>query len=427
MDDVMEKVFTLALGLTPPWRVVSVDFNKDLGELDMRLDFSRGARFACSQEGCSTIDCPVHDTQDKRWRHLDFFQHKAFLSARVPRVTCPDHGVHLVSVPWARPESGFTLLFEAALLTFARQMPISPLAHQARVQDTRIWRVIEHYVTVARAKLDFSGVRTLGVDETSARRGHDYVSIFMDLAEPRVMFATTGKDATTVKRFAKDLKEHGGKPKTQIEQVACDMSPAFISGVDTYLSSVSKNDEGEQVIEHQPEIVFDRYHVVAHLNEAVDLVRRDEAKSRPELAKTRYAWLKKPETLTKHQKEQLEWLTRPSLQLKTARAAKWRDDFNVFYTIPNAQRAETYLRNWCTGAKRSQLEPIKDFVRLVESHWYGIVSWAEYHINSGIVEGTNSLIQSAKRRARGYRNKAYMILIIYLIAGKLPLPQTHTI
>jgi len=165
------KMFGAALGLGSPWQVTSVEFNKLLGQLDIGLDFPRGSRFACPAEGCASGACPVHDTMDKRWRHLDFFEHQAFLSARVPRVRCAAHGVHLIDVPWARPGSGFTLLFEVATLTFAKQMPIAPLAVMAREHDTRIWRVVEHHVTTARAKLDFSGVTQVGCDETSAKKG----------------------------------------------------------------------------------------------------------------------------------------------------------------------------------------------------------------------------------------------------------------
>jgi transposase len=462
VDDLdLFKMFGAALGLAPPWQVTSVQFDKLLGVLDIGLDFPRGSRFACPHEGCSNSACPVHDTIEKRWRHLDFFEHQAFLSARVPRVDCAEHGVHLAAVPWARPGSGFTLLMEVAMLTFAKQMPIAPLAEMAREHDTRIWRVIEHHVHGARAKLDFSGVTKVGCDETSARRGHDYVSLFMDLEIRRVLFATPGKDADTVKAFAEDLAAHGGAPKTQVKEVCCDMSPAFISGIGSYLAEAPRQEapgESDTAVEsvalsagtavdvtadraghasgevalalaelHSPQIIFDRYHVVAKANEAVDEVRRLESKTRPELKRSRYVWLKNESNLTVKQRETLAWLTRPSMQLKTARAARWRDDFNDFYNKTSSEEAETYLRRWCYGAKRSRLEPIKEFVATVEAHWDGIIAWQQSRLSNGLLEGTNSLVQAAKRRARGYRSKAKMITIIYLIAGKLPLPQIHTI
>jgi transposase len=282
----------------------------------------------------------------------------------------------------------------------------------------------------------------------------------MDLELRRVMFATPGKDADTVGAFAQDLAAHGGAPKTQVEQVCCDMSPAFIKGIAEHLSQLAEEEAtaapdsaieaaeltstaldaapdragraSGQVAEapaelYSPQIIFDRYHVVAKANEAVDEVRRVESKTRPELKRSRYVWLKNEVNLTTKQRETLTWLTRPSMQLKTARAARWRDDFNEFYNKTSAEEAEAYLRRWCYGAKRSRLEPIKEFVATVEAHWDGIIAWQQCRLSNGLLEGTNSLVQAAKRRARGYRSKAKMITIIYLIAGKLPLPQIHTI
>ena len=460
-DPGLFAIFGAALGLAPPWQVTSVEFDKLLGTLEVGLDFPRGARFACPHEGCGESACPVHDTMEKRWRHLDFFEHQAFLAARVPRVDCAEHGVHLVAVPWARPGSGFTLLMEVAMLTFAAQMPIAPLAKMAREHDTRVWWVVEHHVKTARAKLDFSGVTKVGCDETSARRGHDYVSLFMDLEIRRVTFATPGKDSDTVKAFAEDLLAHGGAPKTQVEKVCCDMSPAFIKGIGEHLAEQAEEEAtvvADTAVEavtpttdtavdgaattsdhasggpsqapvalHSPQIVFDRYHVVAKANEAIDEVRRAESKTRPELKRSRYVWLKNEANLTAKQRETLAWLTRPSMALKTARAARWRDDFNEFYNKTDAEEAEAYLRRWCYGAKRSRLAPIKEFVATVEAHWEGIIAWQQSRLSNGLLEGTNSLVQAAKRRARGYRSKEKMITIIYLIAGKLPLPQIHTI
>jgi transposase len=243
------------------------------------------------------------------------------------------------------------------------------------------------------------------------------------------MFATEGREEA----FAADLEAHGGAPTTQIERVCCDMSSAFIKGIKQHLSREPQEAHEEDGIEvpaspgHEPEIVFDRYHVVAKANDAVDAVRRAESNTRPELKGSRYVWLKNDENLTAKQREKLTWLTRPWMQLKTTRASRWRDDFNGFYDQPTAAQAEAYLKRWCYGAKRSRLEPIKEFVKTVEAHWDAITSWQHSRLSNGLLEGANSLIRAVKRRARGYRSKPKMITIIYLIAGKLPLPQIHMI
>jgi transposase len=429
---VEQELFTAALGLVPPWRVARSEFTKsdepqsgtgakaapardavagpvqDSGQLDLFLQFPRGARFACPQPGCDERECPVHDTEDKTWRHLNFFQYKAYLHAKVPRVRCPEHGVRMVTVSWARPESGFTLLFEALLVALAGSMPMRKIKKLVGEHDTRLWRIVRHYVNAARAKQDYSAVQRVGVDETAAARGQDYVSVFMDPDTARVLFATPGRDSDTVKAFAEDLKAHGGYPEA-VRNVTCDMSVAFTAGVRDHLSNA--------------DITFDRFHIIKQLGEAVDKVRRAEATQRPELLrKTRWLWLKNRHNLSTNDQRALVWLTRPSLQLATARAHRWREDFQGFYDIEPDQ-AEAYLTRWCAGAMRSRLEPLKDFVAMLRRHWDGILAWHRTHLTTGLLEGTNSLIQAAKARARGYRNKEYMITIIYLIAGKLPLPS----
>ena len=403
-------LFTAALGLSGPWRVTRSEFDAEQTQLDLYLDFERGAGFGCPAKDCAQGSCPVHDAADKTWRHLDFFQHKALLHARLPRVRCPEHGVRQVSVPWARPGSGFTLLFEALVLTFAAAMPMAKVAAMTREHDTRIWRIVEHHVNAARDQLDCTGVTRVGMDETSARKGQDYISIFADLDARRVLFATEGRSADTVARFAADLVAHRGDP-AKITDTSSDMSTAFISGITQHLPNAT--------------MTFDRFHLAAKLSEAIDTVRRAEVATRPELKRTRWLWLKNHATLSARQQGQLHQLMRPSTQLATARARRWREDFQAFYD-QDPSYAPEYLRRWCYGAQRSRLQPIKDFVTMVENHWAGIIAWHANHLSNGLLEGINSLVQAAKARARGYRSKTKMITIVYLTAAKLQLPTlTH--
>jgi len=137
-------LFQQALGLVAPWRVTACSFEQR--RLELRLNFDEGARFACPR--CGAADCKVKDTETKTWRHLDFFQHEAYLTARVPRVICPEQ----VALAWARPQSGFTLLFEALVMALAKQMPIAALAYLVGEHDTRIWRIVHHYVDEALAR-----------------------------------------------------------------------------------------------------------------------------------------------------------------------------------------------------------------------------------------------------------------------------------
>jgi len=270
------ELFQAALGLGDPWRVVASSFDAEQRRLELRIDFERGARFACPE--CDAAGCEVHDTTEKSWRHLDFFQHQAFLVARVPRVRCPEHGVRQVRLPWARPGSGFTLLFEALVMTLVAEMPVAAVGELVGEHDTRLWRVVHFYVDQALARQDLSMVTRVAVDETSFRRGQDYVSVFADLDEARVVFATPGRDAGAYARFAADLAAHGGAAE-QVREVCQDMSESYLTGA----------------LEHLPsaEITFDRYHIKAQLTKAVDEVRRAErAKHAVLLRHTRYLWLR---------------------------------------------------------------------------------------------------------------------------------------
>ncbi|MCA1830863.1 MAG: ISL3 family transposase [Actinobacteria bacterium] len=395
------ELFQAALGLAEPWFVDRITFDADERQLDIFLDFPRGARFGCPEGDAAA--CSVHDTEDKTWRHLDFFQHKAFLHARVPRVRCETHGVRQVEIPWARPGSGFTLLFEALSMAMLSEMPVKACARIIGEHDTRLWRVLKHYVGVARAKRSDKKVRMIGIDETSSRRGHNYISNFVDLEVPRVLFATEGRDSSTVSTFAADLLAHGGDPAA-ITDVCMDMSPAYYVGVTTHLPDA--------------QITYDRYHLIQLLTAAVDRVRRDEAQERPELRRTRYAWLKRPENLTRRQRGQIEWLTARHLAMRTARAYAWRLSFDDFFEQP-AELAEDYLDRWCRGAMRSRLAPIQAFAQTIRTNWDGVLRWHQTQISNGVLEAINSLVQAAKRRARGYRTTENLIAMTYLIAGKL--------
>lgn len=397
-----ESLFGTALGIVTPWQVDGIEFSKETKRLDIRINFRRGATFPCPV--CGTL-APVHDTTEKTWRHLNFFQYDAYLTARVPRVNCPNSGcgVKQISVPWARSGSGFTLLFEALIMAFVREMPVKIAAALLGEHDTRIWRVMDHYIQAARSKVDSSEVKRIGADETSARRGQDYISLFFDMDERRLLFGTEGKDNETVKAFAEDLKAHGGAPEN-ITAASIDMSKAFIKGITEQLPNA--------------EITFDRFHLMKAMNDALGQVRSEEAKCYPDLLKgSRYVFLKNLENLTEKQDATLTRLC--NYRLKTARAYLIKLALQDIYFAPSRALGEQALKKWYNWAIRSQIEQVKKVARTVKSHWDGILSWFDSKLSNGYVEAVNGLIQSAKRRARGYRTTKNLINMAYLIAGKL--------
>ena len=193
------SVLTLGLGLTPPWRLVGqrLDTDKQPHELHLEVAAERGSLFPCPTCGKS---CKAHDFAEFTWRHMNFFQHHCYITAKVPRTDCGEHGVLRVNVPWARDGSRFTLLFEQAAMMLVREMPVLAAARIIEITDKRLWRIVEHYVGRAVERLDLSRVTAIGLDETAAKRGHTYVTVFIDLdrANKPVLFVTPGRGKETV-------------------------------------------------------------------------------------------------------------------------------------------------------------------------------------------------------------------------------------
>jgi len=324
-------------------------------------------------------------------------------------VDCPEHGIKRVNVPWAREGSKFTLLFEQAAMTLVREMPVKAAARIMEITDKRLWRVVKHYVAKALALFDLSGLRAVGLDETASKRGHNYVTIFINMEQRKepVLFVTPGKGKGTLKAFAAFLKSHKGNPE-QIEEVVCDMSPAFLSGI------------AEQFPE--AEITVDWFHIVKIFTEALDDVRKQENRVKPLPKHLRWAVLKNgnPDHLTANQllalaelldqgldtatawrvKERLRWIQ----EAKTPRAAQWR--ITRFLNYARALVGEGELLN-----------PVRDALNTLEKHAKRVVRrWISTYTNARL-EGLNSLFQAARARARGYRNTDTFIAMIYMIAS----------
>lgn len=402
-------IFSLGLGLTPPWKLVDqqLDTGKHPHELTLIVAADRGALFPCP--ACGNL-CKAHDFKEMTWRHLNFFQHHCYITAPVPRTNCPEHGVKRITVPWAREGSHFTLLFEQVAMTMLREMPVLVAARHMEVTDKRLWRLIFHYVKKAVGRLDLSRLTAFGLDETSSRRRHKYITIFIDMdrADKPVIFATPGKGKETVQAFAQFLKEHGGNPENVLEVVS-DMSGAFIASVKTYFKNA----------EH----TVDWFHVVQLFTKAVDEVRRIEAKSIAMPKSTRWALLKNADgELTDHQFEAITELAATDMQ--TASAWRIKECLRWIRKATSEQGAKWRITAFLKFARElcdpePLLAPVAKAVDTVEKHRSAIVArWRSEH-SSARLEGFNSLFQAAKARARGYRNDQSFIAMIYLIGAPI--------
>ncbi len=400
----MEKeLFSIALGIEEPVYIDKIVFDSVQGELHLHMDFRQGGRFACSQ--CGLDGLPVHDTTEKVWRHLNFFQYKCYIHPRTPRTKCPTCGERLWLPPWGRKQSGFTLLFEAFVLALAKEMPIARIAELLGEHDARIWRIVRSHVMCAYAKKTFSSTEKIGVDETSTRKGHRYLTVFADMGTREVLFAAEGKDSQTIKAFAEELPRHEASPQ-QIKEITMDMSPAFISGSANHLSQAC--------------ITFDKFYVVSALNKAQDEVRRMEQTQNPLLRRTRYIWLKNPDHLTAEQSRLLSTLRHANL--KTAKVYQMKLVFqDIYRTVTDPAVAEAAIQKWLSWAIRSRLSPVQSFAKMVKAHFAGVMRYFTSRLTSGAMEGINSRIQKIKRRARGYRSISNFIAMVYLEAAGLDL------
>ncbi len=398
-----QQIFEAALGITSPWYIEGIDFNPEMKRLNIHINFKRGTTFP-SADPAFEGEYKAFDTKQKSWRHLGFFEHDCYLHCRTPRIKPKPGKIELISPPWMGKCPGFTLLFEAFVMQLCTYIPVLNVSELISENDGKIWRMIEKYVENARSHEDFSEVKTVGMDETSRAKHHKYVTLFVDLEKNRTTFVTEGKGHETVKDFAQDLKSHNGDP-LKIKDVSCDMSPAFIKGVGETLPNAK--------------ITFDKFHVMKLLNQAVDEVRRQEAVSQPLLLRTKYIFLKNNENLTVKEREKLQQISLPSLNLKSMRALKIRESFQDIYNAQNEEEFSILLNKWYFWATHSRLEPIIKVARTIKSHWDGIIEWKRSQINNGVLEGLNSVVQAAKAKARGFRTAKYFKLIIYLITGDL--------
>jgi transposase len=340
---------------------------------------------------------------------MNFWQHATFLSARVPRVECSEHKVRQAEVPWARPGSGFTLMFEALIMALVREMPVAAVGALVGEHDTRLWRIVQHYVGEAHAAQDWSEIAAVAIDETATRKGHRYATVVVEIdlemkRAARLLFMTPERTAASVGEFAEAMAAHGANPQ-QVQVAAIDMSPAYEKGA----------------VEHLPQakVVFDRFHVMKLSGEAVDAVRKGLRAQGIDLKGAMWALRGNWENLKQEQRElRLELCTRHKA---LGRALALRESLQETWQWPGPASAAIHLKGWCSWAARSRLAPFQKLARTIKKHWDGILAFFPHHVTSAAIEAINGIIQTARRRARGFRNFLNLQAICYWMAGRLTL------
>ncbi|MDA1088030.1 MAG: ISL3 family transposase [Verrucomicrobia bacterium] len=413
-----EELFHTLLGLGDEWEITELEFDQESGEVRLRIEDRPGL---LSKQRCPTDkgEASLYDHgREREWRHMDVFEHKCYIQARLPRVPCKDCGkIYQVQAPWEGLSLHFTAAFEAMALLLMREMPVKKAGEIIRESDTRLWRILARHVAVAYEQLDFSKVSHLGVDELAARKGHKYLTIFADMIAKRVLYAVPGRDSATWKAFVKELKKHSGNRK-KIKCVSMDMSVPYQKGVADNCPNA--------------EVVFDKFHLIAKANEAVNKVRKAEIRrggKYNELKETRWLWLKNPDNLTEKQIVHMERIDKENLV--TAIAYQMRLCLQDVYLLPTEERAESRLLAWCRWVRQKArqarfglLAAMVKVANCIENHLVGILKYWDQKITNAYMEGMNNMFQMVKRRARGYRNDQNFIMMIYFVGSKLTLPTT---
>lgn len=348
-----KQLFEAALGVAHPCYVSGTEFDVENRRLTIGIDLVASSRFAHPD---APDEHPVHDTQTKRHRHLNFFQHDCFLEVRVPRLKLPDGRVALAGKSWHR-----------------------------------VHAICSRHVDLA-------------VAETSSQRGHRYLTLATDVDQRKAVFVTPGRGSDTVAAPADHLKSHQATPE-QVESVSIDMSPAYIRGVADHLP--------------EARITFDKFHVIAQACAALDKARRQAQRADPALKGLRWSLLKDQDRLSAAQRSDLDALIARATTQRTARAWLYREHLRDILDRKQINVVSALLRQWCTNVMRSKVEPMKDVARMIRRHFDGIVAWTQTRQTNSLLEALNGHFQAAKRKARGYGRFGTMRAVFLLIAGKL--------
>ena len=414
-----EKVFHQILGLGDTWRVNRVDYLEKESKVLIRVEETAALWAAESCPHCQGKSVAGYDhAPERRWRHLNVCQLESEIVCSLPRGRCKKcQAVYTVPAPWEGRSRGLTQEFEAFALTLMREMPVKKVGEILGETDQKLWRALFAHVDAAWAELSWENVIWVGADEMNRKKGHNYLTVFVDLMAKRVLLAVEGKDAETWERFADQLLKHNGHPKA-ITQIAIDMSPAYQKGARENFGNA--------------QVVFDKFHVVSQVVQAVEEVRRKEARqdaqAREQLERTSWLWRKNPERWTEGEADRWEELK--DKPLVTGLAYAMRLELQKVYRAGTASQARSRFKSWCRwvwaeaeSLTSGLLEPMRKAADMVERHLEGILGHWKEGLTTAFLEGLNSLFSATKRKARGYRSTEYQIAMLYFVAGKLEIPH----
>jgi transposase len=406
MDSELQKHYALLLGVGSPWEVQTVELKLAAKKVEIELGWQWGAEAQCPECGraCSIHDCGAERT----WRHLDTMQFTTLIRARTPRAKCPEHGVKTMQVPWAAPQGRFTLLFERfAVDVLLASGSISQACALLGIGWDTAQEIMRRAVARGLERRQLEGLKHLGMDEKSFKRGQSYITLLTDLDQSRVLDVVVERTVEAADQLWETLRP---EQKQAVEAVAVDMWAPFIQTIQKQVPDA--------------DIVHDKFHVSKYLGEAVDKVRRQEhkellAQGDETLKGTRQLWLYNPQNFTPDQAK--EFSTLKDLQLKVARAWAAKELFSKFWEYQEEGWARRFFKDWFGWVSRSRLKPVVEVARMLKRHLENLLTYLKHHITNAVTEGLNSKIQNLKAAARGFRNFGNYRIRILFFCGKLNL------
>lgn len=406
------QLYAQILGITVPWSVVRVELKlAEEQAVHIYLEHDANLRFACPECG---LQCMLHDHQpERRWRHLDTCQYQTILHAAPPRTNCPEHGPKVVKLPWAGPSSRFTALFERLVIDWLKVASQSAVAAQLGLSWDEVHAILARAVERGLERRQAEPIPHLGVDEKSFRKRHRYLTLMNDLDRHRVLYVAEGRRKQSLDGFFQSITE---EQRTSIQAVAMDMW-------DPYVSSVKEHVEAAE-----EKIVFDKFHIAAHVGEAVDKVRREENKQLRErgdnsLTGTKYLWLRNAMKLAGKLSDEVatRFESLRATSLKTARAWAMKETLMALFGYQRKHAARAFYKGWHKWAMRSRLKPMKAVAKMLKRRLELILNYCRHRITNARSEALNTKIQWVKATARGYRNQQNFINAIYFHCGALDL------
>lgn len=401
------KIFSAAIGITLPWEIEEISFKDEedgTKTLHIYLGHKRGIKFMYEGQ-----ECQLHDHLPRVWRHLDFFEHTCYLHAGVPRIRTKDGQVKTVEVPWADKGSSFTLLFEQKVLELVKNgMNATKSGKTMRIGSKVVFRICKKTVINAIAEQPVEKVKNAGLDETSYKKGHKYLTVLTDRERKKVVGIGYGKDAKALEESLYEMEIRGGD-RASVRSITMDMSPAYISGVNSFMPKAA--------------IVFDRFHLMLNLNKGIDQIRKKEQKKFSDLKKTKFIWLRNHNTLSEENAQLVSFLSDKYQDL--GRAYQLKEQFRELLDNAKEDSRLKWLNAWMKLAWSTGIKELQGFVKMLRSHWYGIKTYFKYLSTNAYAERVNLTIQEIKRVAKGYRNIENFKFMIYLHLGGLNFSIPH--